>query len=235
MSLCASRGFGIELQNYALPEFEPDIDAQITQLEEIEVRAIHAPFFDLCPGSLDPLVQQVTAQRFRKTISHARALRCEHIIFHNGFNPLHHMPDGWATRAIEFWSELLNQEGTNLKFYIENTLESDPLLLLEVLDGVGISNLKINLDVGHAHAFSKWTVLEWIEYLQGAIGYAHLHNNYGNEDEHLPLRDGSLSMKEVCHALDEYAPNALWAIEMHSKTHALDSIEWLEENGFIFK
>ena len=64
------------------------------------------------------------------------------------------------------------------------------------------------------------------------IGYVHLHDNHGENDEHLGLGQGNIPMKEICHALEQYAPDAIWAIEAEGKD-VLQFLEWLHEHGFI--
>ena len=65
------------------------------------------------------------------------------------------------------------------------------------------------------------------------IGYVHLHNNDGETDQHLALNSGTVSMAEVCHALIENAPRAVWAIEARQPGPVRESIEWLGEQGFF--
>jgi len=44
--------------------------------------------------------------------------------------------------------------------------------------------------------------------------------------------NGTISMCEVCHALNEYAPQAIWALEA-KRQFLEDSLEWLELRTLI--
>ncbi len=89
-------------------------------------------------------------------------------------------------------------------------------------------------DVGHAHCNSHTPVLKWIEALGNRIGYVHLHDNHGEADEHLGLGQETIPMLEVCHALNECAPNAICAIEAEGDGLVV-SLRWLCNNGLILR
>jgi sugar phosphate isomerase/epimerase len=74
--------------------------------------------------------------------------------------------------------------------------------------------------------------MKWIEQLGPQIGYVHLHNNDGEHDQHQALNDGTVPMLEVCHALRQYAPSAVWAIEAVGEGMR-QSLDWLNSNGFL--
>ncbi len=92
--------------------------------------------------------------------------------------------------------------------------------------------MNICLDIGHAHCNSKTSVLDWVKKLNKQIGFVHLHNNYGQQDEHLGFEKGTINFLEICNALEEYAPNSIWAIETNINDME-DSIIWLIENNFL--
>ena len=86
------------------------------------------------------------------------------------------------------------------------------------------------LDIGHANIYSKIDVTDWIEKVNKNIGFVHLHNNFGENDDHNGLNNGNINMNEVCEALEQYSPNAIWEIETEEWK---ESIKWLLENGYI--
>lgn len=71
---------------------------------------------------------------------------------------------------------------------------------------------------------------EWIEALGGQIGYVHLHDNRGDEDEHLGLGSGTIPMREVCAALERQSPEAIWAMEI-KVPYLEESVDWLGSVG----
>ena len=116
--------------------------------------------------------------------------------------------------------------------YLENMLEEGPSVLCGILDQVDNPNLHANLDIGHAHCNSTTPVVQWVASLGDRIWYVHLHDNNGDDDEHLGLGQGNILIQHVCDALEEYAPDAIWAIEAEGPG-VLQSLEWLDKHRFL--
>lgn len=232
--LCRKFKIGIEIQAFYDPyliEKNPEaVSNHLNKIDGIEPCILHGPFGDLCPGSFDAMVRDVARNRFEFAFSISRQLGASYIIFHHGYVPGTSFPDRWLTRSTAFWKEFLKDK-SNVQFHIENMLERDPDLLSELVAAVDSPNFNVCLDIGHAHCHSKTPVLQWIEKLGEKIQYVHLHNNHGETDEHLGLGNGTIPMLEVCYALDEFAPDAVWAIEVDF-TFIDSSIAWLKRNGF---
>lgn len=234
--LCEQYHCGIEMQAFYDPsvyEREPDIIAEhLHATTNIAVRSVHGCYGDLCPGSFDALIREVTRHRFELSYAAARQTGAQHLVLHHGYVPHTSPPDRWLRRCRKFWQEFLADKGDTISIHIENMLDWDPTLLIELVDSLDHPNVDVNLDFGHAHCDSKIPVLDWVLQLGKRIGYAHLHDNNGQEREGLGLGQGTIPMQEVCLALEQCAPAACWAIETNVK-YLEDSIEWLKLNNFI--
>ena len=233
--LCIANGFGIEVQAFHQPSVLEDnkqVEYHLAQMVGISLRAMHAPFGDLCPGSFDPMVCEVARVRLEQAYAIARQLDINHIVLHHGYVPHTSGRAGWIRRSTEFWNSFLAGKSLKVHFYLENMLELEPSILADVVDGIAFPNLSINLDIGHAHCNSQTSVLQWIEALGNRIGYLHLHDNHGEVDEHLGLGQGTIPMVEVCHALNKYALDAIWAIEAEGEG-IIESLRWLNDNGIL--
>lgn len=231
--LCAAHKLGIEVQSFYKPEAldNPEVLAyHQTRIAGITPRALHGPFGDLCPGSFDPLVREVARFRLEQAYQVAMRLDVEHIILHHGYVPHTSRHAGWVQRSGEFWQAFLAEKSPALQFHLENLLE-EPAILADVIAAIDRPNVTVTLDIGHAHCNSHTSVVRWIETLGSQIGYVHLHDNHGETDEHLGFGQGTIPLVEVCHALLEYAPHAVWAIEAEGEGIAA-SLRWLEEHGF---
>ncbi|NLM39821.1 MAG: sugar phosphate isomerase/epimerase [Firmicutes bacterium] len=234
--LCRRYGLGVELQAFANPDYEQSVpDAVLRHNEvykDISPRALHGPFADLSMGSSDRLIRQVTYERF--VYAHDRAVQvgAEHIVLHHGYVPGTNTPGGWLRRSVELWEQFFDEVEVQAQIYLENLLEDDPQLLLDVVSTVGRDSLGICLDIGHAHCHSRLPVLEWIMRAGDLIGYVHLHDNHGRNDDHLGLGSGSLPLDEVCSALEQYCPDAIWALEV-GPDNAADSVFWLDNRGYL--
>ncbi len=59
-----------------------------------------------------------------------------------------------------------------------------------------------------------------------------MNDNDGTTDQHRAIGEGNIPFRDVCNALNEYAPNAIWAVE--TQTSGLNkSYDWLKESGSI--
>lgn len=228
-------GFGIEIQTFYDPALydsnEQLLSLHVQALKDIELQIMHGPFGDLVPGSFDALVRQTARTRFDQAAEISSKLGIEKMILHHGYVPGTSNPVKWLMRASAFWSEFLDQY-PNLHVHLENMLERDPQLIADLIDRVDSPRFDACLDVGHAHCHSDLSIDRWIDLLNERIGYVHLHNNDGTHDQHLALDQGTLDMNEACDALQERAPNAIWALEMPLDAIG-SSLDWLQSNGYL--
>ena len=227
-ALCRQFGYGIEIQPFLDPEM---VTLHQNALGDLFPRALHGPFGDLCAGSYDPKIREVTRDRFELACRFARELNSPDIILHHGYVPGTSPPQNWLPRCAAFWHDFLEDKEPSLRFHIENMLEWNAVLLADVIDAIDDERVDVCLDIGHCHCNSRETPFRWIERLGPRIGWVHLHNNNGEVDEHLALDQGTIHIEEVCTALLEYASDAVWSLE------ALDeelpaSIEWIKAHGF---
>jgi len=239
--LAETNFWGIELQSFCDPDLirrEPDaVEKHISTINKIKQKSLHGPFVDLCPGSSDSTVREVTKNCFDLALGIARKLNCSDIILHHGYVEGLIRPREWISRSTTFWQDFFQSVPDSISVHLENVdnvLDYDPDLLSEVIVSVGRSNFDVCLDVGHAHYFSNTPVLKWIEQLGHQIGYVHLNDNHGKADDHLGLGQGSMAMIEVCQALQKHAPESIWAIEVPVPL-INQSIDWLKGNGFLTK
>lgn len=227
--IAKERGFGIEVQAFHDPDnlkptaFEDHQNA----LKGIALTSLHGPFGDLNPGSSDNKIREVTKERLEEGYIAAVRLGIKNVVFHNGYIPGTRQMKRWLPESIKFWQEFAKSK-PETRFHIENMLEHSPELLGELMDGIGLPNVDICMDIGHAHCNSKQSVVAWIKYLRGKIGYVHIHDNHGETDEHLGLGEGTIPLIEVFDALDEYAPNAIFAVEAEGNG-LIKSADWLEK------
>lgn len=232
ISLATSSGLGVEFQAFYDPNTTFDLDKYAEISKQLPISAIHAHFFDLIPGSIDPLIRKITLQRLNESYEHARAIGAKHIVYHNGFYPKAQFRDGWAERAIELWKTFLNGKDPDFYFYLENTLEEDPSIILEILEGINDPRVMMNLDTGHANAFSNLKAEEWVDEVGDLIGYVHLNNNDGIGDLHWPLGKGTTELDIVCSRLQALCPHALWSVENRNTPDLESSLEWLQDRGY---
>ena len=63
---------------------------------------LHAPFAELHPCAIDPLVRDIAARRYRQTIAMARRLNVKRIVIHDGYVPFVYFPEWFIEQSIDF-------------------------------------------------------------------------------------------------------------------------------------
>lgn len=215
LELCRKHGLGIEVQSFYDPVNYTDevIGKHARALAGVAPVALHAPFADLCPGSLDGEVRMNTEARFVEACEVAEILNIKKLIFHNGYVPGTSHLENYVGRAVLFWNYFLPKIAPDIEIFLENHLETEPAMLIDVVDAVEGGRLFINLDVGHVNTASKMSVLQWIEKCGKRIKYMHLHDNHGQKEEYLPLGQGNIPFAEVFTAVRQYCGSPYLALE----------------------
>ena len=225
-------GLGVELAQFCLAEnmdkTPPDVQASLDAALEVPRRVFHAPFAELCPAAIDPLVREVAKRRYLQAAALAKRYGAEKMVVHSGFIPLVYYPEWFAPQSAAFWREFLN-DVDGLTLCVENVMETSPDALRQIAEQVNDPRLRICFDVGHAFCQSG-DLAPWLDALAPYLSHVHLHNNHGSSDEHLGLPDGTLDMATVIRQLEALAPQATYTLEVRS---ARASVEWLLKEGLL--
>ncbi|MEG1536981.1 MAG: TIM barrel protein [Clostridiales bacterium] len=207
--------------------WDQQVKEQLTQTS----RAIfHGPFNELHPSAIDPLALALAKYRFKQAAQLAATYGIHKLVLHSGYVPHMYMDIWFIDRSIEFWQEFIRTQPDHFSLYIENIQESNPDVLREIIQGINDTRVKLCLDIGHAHVFSKLSPAEWVNRLGAAIGHVHLHNNDGINDHHWPLNQGTIDIKEFLTCLSEKSPNATITLE---NSVCEDSIQWLTQQHYL--
>ncbi len=94
-----------------------------------------------------------------------------------------------------------------VQLVLENTRDTMwalDLALDEIGDDPQKTNLGICIDVGHAYISQdagREPIRNYLERYKGQLVHLHLHDNFGDADEHLPLGDGSIDWQDLADTL----------------------------------
>jgi len=236
LPLCEKYGFGIEAQGFYNPneiDKRNDVMAMYKSILPDGIkRYLHAPFWDLCLGSANEKIAEVTRFFFDYAYEIGDELGCTGITVHHGYVPGTSHPPNWIKRSVAYWESFFTAHLGTINMFMENQCEQNPETLVGIVDGYANGRLGVNLDIGHAHCNNALPVVQWIQQLGGRIQYVHLHQNNGTDDEHLGLRKGNLPILEALSALNKYAPDAVWALECNLDDME-ESIAFLQENHML--
>ncbi len=234
--LCKKYNMGMEIQSFYDPAYiekNPDaIEEHINFIKDIPVRYFHAPFADLCSGSIDPLVRETALIRYKLALEITTKLNITNIIYHIGNVPNTGSVINWINRSSKLWNNFIETVPDTFNFYFENLFEKDPQIVKDFIESIDSSRMKVCLDIGHVHCYAKSDIVSWIKELGSHIGYIHVHDNNSEKDDHLGISKGTIPFNEVFQALNEYASESVWALEVNLDSME-SSIDWLKEHSFI--
>jgi len=113
---------GVNIENFNNPYYLEDnpnaINETLEKYKNIGIYSIHGPFMDLCFGSIDKLIMEVTEKRFEYAYEVSCKLLCRNIILHNGYNPKTlYCPKDWVKRSKIFWENFLLNKNKDTIFY----------------------------------------------------------------------------------------------------------------------
>jgi len=193
---------------------------------------VHAPFMDLSPGAVDEEIRSVTIKRFSQVFSVSEELNPECIVFHSGYEKWKYAQkiEPWLEESIKTWTDFIQKaQSMKTKIAIENIFEDTPDTLKILMEELGCESFGICFDTGHFNLFSKVKLEVWLNQLAPYIVELHLHDNYGNGDDHIAIGDGIFDFRTLFSMLEN--KNMIYTIEAHTVEDALKSIERL--NAFI--
>ena len=190
----------------------------------------HAPFNELCPSAIDPLILEVAHKRYNQAYELMRSYGINKMVVHSGYLPHVYFKDYFVERSVRFWREFLQDKHEDFSLCIENVLEDAPDILIRIVKEVDDRRMGICLDIGHANTVvSNKPILEWIDEVSPFLSHIHIHNNYREYDNHNPVSDGLIDYSAAMKSLFEKRPDVSVTIE---SLDAEKTASWLCENGF---
>lgn len=200
-------------------------------LEENGVQiCFHAPYMDLSPGGMDKLVRDITLKRMQQLLKLAEVFKPSVIIVHPGYDDWRynkHFED-WLENSIETWQKMLDSYShLGSIIALENVFEKIPDTLLRLIDSINSPKFRYCLDTGHFNLFSRIPLKEWFGRVSPYIVEVHLHDNFGEDDEHLAIGEGNFDFPLLFHLLEINELKPLLTIEGRDKDEIMKSLKFL--------
>lgn len=230
---------------YDVPHFSPDFDQRKLSsirglLNDHGLRvSVHGSFWDLNPASHHRELWELTLKQVRRSIDACRVLGGEIVVLHFGRCPVPEAKDfleGTKRRYRRFLEQCLPYaQGRGVTLALENAggqLATYPSTVKELKRLVlELEGAKVAFDIGHAHlaerrAGEKATgpvIAEAIEDLRDHLVHVHVHDNHGEQDDHLPPGDGDIDFKPVVEALRAINYGGLLIAELWNPEHPLET------------
>ncbi len=197
---------------------------------------LHAPFFDLAPGALDPKILKASRNKLRKAFQLIPIFQPKSIVCHLNFeeNKQGYKKEAWAESALETWRELNDiARKNNCLLMLENTYEIGPAAHETIFTTLQSDNLRFCLDVGHLMSFAKSPWQDWLPRLSPWLGQLHLHDNDGISDQHLALGLGNFNFQELFQFLAANKLAPLVTLEPHSEEDLWAALAYLDRTDLL--
>lgn len=204
----------------------------------LEVSQAHAPW--RTPKDGDPEERKRWILAMKKSIRGTQALGCQRFVVHPLFpymDTAEHPDDVWQMNE-EFLADLADYAK---EYGVVVCLENMPFPhfpittvehCVEMVDKLGRDNLRICLDTGHAAIFEKADVARAVRTIGQRLEAVHIHDNMGDEDQHLIPGEGIINWNEFTKALKEVGFDKVISLETSPKhtQHPKDVWEAKEKN-----
>jgi sugar phosphate isomerase/epimerase len=217
----------------------PDLD-QLTASELAETAGriaasgrrptVHAPFFDLSPGAMEPLVRTVTLQRLTQSLQAAAGLGAHLMVVHPGYDRWRypHLAAAWIDQAAQTLEPLLALAAAeDCRLALENIYEETPDTLLALVERLDSPWFGHCFDIGHWRLFGTIGQADWLARVAPRLLHLHLHDNYGEGDDHLPIGDGNIDFTPLVDLLQTQLRRPSITLEAHSPAALQRSLAYL--------
>ena len=192
------------------------------ELDTHELRAtVHGPYMDMSPGGADEKVRKVTVERFTQLLRAVHPISPATVVLHAGYDA--RIFDGdenlWLTQSLKTWEKVVKEaEAANTVIALENIFEEEPGPIMTLISRMNSPHLRACIDVGHINAFAKAPMDEWLSVLGPYLGEVHIHDNFGEKDDHLPVGDGEIDFSLFFSLIKRYSPDQpVYTIEPHGE------------------
>jgi sugar phosphate isomerase/epimerase len=179
---------------------------------------VHAPFFDLSPGAMEPMVRQITLKRLTQALQAAGRLGAHLMVVHPGYDRWRYpnLASAWLDHATSTFSPLIAMaEQHDCRLALENIYEETTETLTALVKRLDSPWFGHCFDIGHWRLFGKESQDAWLKAVAPRLLHLHLHDNHGQNDEHLPVGEGSIDFAPLRQLLPDLAQPLSITLEAH--------------------
>ena len=195
--------------------------------------SIHAPFNDINIASLNEKSRMNSVNQIKESIDLANRIDAEAVVVHPGTTSF--LTNKFFLRELY---EVANKSIAEIGEYgddsgvlvtIENMPDFNTMIyqnisdLHELLVSLG---MYMTLDIGHANHVGYSPD----EMIFDSIKHVHVHDNFGDDDSHLPLGEGSIDLKCIINTLEEKNYDGIYILEVNDNDSIKKSYEYMKSN-----
>lgn len=197
-----------------------DLEKLKAGLDWAPALTLHAPFMDMNPGAMDPMIRSVTQMRFRQLLNVAAILKPRVAVFHAAYDKWRYSgrKDVWLNNSIETWHTVMDAaSNVGMRVAVENVFDEDPEALRMLIEKIARPGFGFCFDTGHFNLFSAVPMEQWFEGLGRHLVEVHLHDNDGTADAHWAVGRGSVDFEKFFGLMRKHSPVPVFTVEAHEK------------------
>ena len=206
-----------------------DLEVLLDNLDWGPALTLHAPFMDLNPGAVDPMVRSATQMRFKQLLSVAAVLHPRAVVFHAAYDRWRYAGkrEVWLENSMETWPRIVEAASKidGMRIAVENVFDEDPEALAMLIERINSPQFGFCFDTGHFNLFSTVTMEAWFERLGKHLVEVHLHDNKGDADSHWALGKGTVDFARFFQLLQQTGAKPVYTIEAHDVEDVEPSLE----------
>ena len=209
-----------------------NIDTEL--LESFNLKySIHAPFMDINIAALQEKSRINSIEQIKDSIDLANKINAEAVVVHPGLASFlvnkYFLDDVYKTanESIKEIGEYSDNLGVLTTIENMPTFEAMIYKNIEQLDELLNSlDMGMTLDIGHANhvGYSPEGMIF------DSIKHIHAHDNYGDDDAHLALGEGSIDLKRIINNLEEKNYDGIYIIEVNDYDSIKKSYDYMKKN-----
>lgn len=202
---------------------------------------VHSPFSDINISSLNKSIRKESIRQVKYSIFAINQIGGKVLTFHPGRHSAATSKSKENTKKILFDS-LKEISDYNKDYGVTIALENMPDTfittmkvsqeVLEVLENKQLSEIKHTMDVGHLET-NNVDIGEYIHDLRKFLIHIHLHDNFGEFDNHLPLGEGNINFPKIFKALKDINYTGRIILEMTKTEDIINSRKYLIEKNYL--
>ena len=211
----------------------PHEKIDIELLESYKLKySIHSPFMDVNIASLQEKSRTNSVMQIKSSIDLANRIDAETVVVHPGLMPFLARP--FEDKVYETANQSIIEIGNygkdlGVTAAIENmpTFEGMIYQDMERLDKILQENeMYMTLDIGHANHVGYSPEAMYFD----SIKHVHAHDNFGDDDSHLALGEGSIDLKSIINTLESKNYDGIYIIEVNDEDSIKKSYDYIKEN-----
>lgn len=194
---------------------------------------IHAPFMDVNIASLQDKSRLNSIAQIKESIDFANEINAQAVVIHPGltsFLPNKYFPDKVLKSANDSIKELGEYSADlGVLATVENMPNFPSMIyqnIYELNDLLVSLDMTMTLDIGHAN-HAGYPVDEM--YFD-SIKHIHAHDNFGDDDSHLALGEGSIELNTIINTLENNNFDGIYIIEVNDYDSIKKSYEYMKKN-----